>query len=154
MSRKKTHCSRVFVDGSKQRWWFCWWWWRSCPGIFDISVLLCCGCRQHTNKDAEEALLEQKSVHFPSLKPIATKQYDKSKTPTKEIKDSCLTWIIIAKVKDCLFQLKSKKAAGPDGLKLIIFKYSVSVFQAELEAICQSVLYFNEKKRRNPGQIY
>ena len=52
MMRKKTHCSRVFVDGSKRgRWGWEWlWrghrcgcrWWRACSCIFDICVLLRC----------------------------------------------------------------------------------------------------------------
>ena len=64
-------------------------------------------------KTPEEALQELASVHFPSHKPIATKEYNKIKIPTKEINDSCHTWMTNTKVKNCLLQFKSKKAAGP-----------------------------------------
>ena len=49
-------------------------------------------------KTPEEALQELASVHFPSYKPIDTKEYDKTMIPTKEIMDSCHTWITITKV--------------------------------------------------------
>ena len=94
----------------------------------------------HT-KMPEEALQELGAVHFPLHRPIATKQYDKTKTPTKEIKDSCLTWITIPKVKDCLLQFKSKKTAGPDGLKPIIFKYMPDKYFGMLELFYKAMIH-------------
>ena len=73
-------------------------------------------------KTSEEVLQELASAHFPSHKPIGTKEYDKTKIPTIEIKVSWHTWIT-TKVKNCLLQFKRKKAAGPGGLKPIFFKY-------------------------------
>ena len=92
-------------------------------------------------KSPEEALLELASTHFPSHKPIASCTYSRKKIPTAEIEKEFGTWISARKIKEVLLKFKGKKAAGPDGLKPIIFSHTPDKFFEILEIIYKAMIF-------------
>ena len=94
----------------------------------------------HT-KTSEESLIELASTHFPSHKPIKPCSYNKDKIPIGEIHDSFGTWISARKTKEVLLKFKSKKAAGPDGFKPIIFSHMPDKYFELLEIIYKAMIY-------------
>ena len=106
-------------------------------------------------KSPEEALLELASTHFPSHKNISPCTY-KEKILTADITNSCCTWITARKIKDVLLKFKGKKAAGPDGLKPIIFSHMPSKYFDILELIYKSMIFtsFTPTKWREAKVIF
>ena len=103
-----------------------------------------------------EALLELASTHFPSHKPIKPCFYNKVKIPTSEIMNSFVTWISAGKIKEELQKFRSKKAAGPDGLKPIIFSHLPEKYFKVLETIYKAMIYtsFTPTKWREAKVIF
>ena len=104
----------------------------------------------------EEALLELASTHFPSHKPIPPCAYNKNKIPISEIRNSFCTWISADKIKEVLQKFKSKKAAGPDGLKPIIFSHLPDKYFEMLEIIYKGMIHtaFTPTKWREAKVIF
>ena len=104
----------------------------------------------------KEAILELASTHFPSHKPIPVCSYNREKFDITEIKDSFVTWISARKIKEVLMQFKSKKAAGPDGLKPIIFGHMPDKYFDILEIIYKSIIFtsFTPRKWREAKVIF
>ena len=92
-------------------------------------------------KTPEETLLELASTHFPSHKPIRPGAYNRDPIPTADIQNSFVTWITARRIKDCLFQFKSKKAAGPDGIKPIVFSHMPEKYFEVIETIYKAMIF-------------
>ena len=107
-------------------------------------------------KSPEEALLELASTHFPSHRNITPCTYSRNIIPTTDIKNSFVTWITARKIKDVLLKFKGKKAAGPDGLKPIIFSHVPNRYFDILEIIYKAMKYtsFTPTKWREAKVIY
>ena len=80
-------------------------------------------------------------THFPSHKPIPTCAYNRDKIPTIDIQNSFVTWISAGKIKAVLQKFKGKKAAGPDGLKPIIFGHMPDKYFDLLEIIYKAMIF-------------
>ena len=94
-------------------------------------------------KDPEEALLELASTHFPSHRPITPCVYSRDKILTTEIRSSFETWISARKIKEVLIKFKGKKAAGPDGLKPVIFSHMPDKYFDLLETIYKAMIFMS-----------
>ena len=107
-------------------------------------------------KSPEEALNELASIHFPSHKKIRPCTYSKDSIPVSEILNSCETWISARKIKEVLKQFKAKKAAGPDGLKPIVFSHMPEKYFEILELIYKAMIFtsFTPTKWREAKVIF
>ena len=104
----------------------------------------------------EETLLELASTHFPSHKPISPCAYNRARIPIAEIRNSFVTWISPNKIKEELRKFKSKKAAGPDGLKPIIFSHLPDKYFEVMDIIYKTMVYtsFTPTKWREAKVIF
>ena len=92
-------------------------------------------------KTPEEALLELVSVHFPFHKHICPLSYNRDPIPTANIQNSFVTWITTRRIKDCLLQFKSEKAAGPDGIKPIVFSHMPEKYFEVIKTIYKAMIF-------------
>ena len=85
--------------------------------------------------------LELASTHFLSNKPIRPGAYNRDSIPTSDIQNSFVTWITARSIKGCLLQFKSKKAAGPDGIKPLVLGHMPEKYFEPMETIYKAMIF-------------